>query len=112
MAGSGFLATRQSLTVRCEQAAWALSYFGPEAKEAVPDLIEFLRTSRNERGAVEALGRIGPDAATAIPLLSRVPSSKRAAHTLQGWGHSWATAGWRRLSSGSDVLPCRPSWTL
>src|SRR5438046_2620976 len=56
------------------RAARALSYFGPAAKGAVPDLIEALRDDPDGRlgvGAVEALGRIGPDAGPAVPLLIR-----------------------------------------
>ena len=54
------------------QAAWALSYFGPEAKKTVPDLVDYLRMAgdvRHEPGTVRALGRIGPAAAPAIPIL-------------------------------------------
>jgi HEAT repeat protein len=54
------------------EAAWALAYFGPAAKAAVPDLIEIIRIHEDDQlklNSVEALGRIGPDAAPAVPLL-------------------------------------------
>ena len=54
------------------EAAWALAYFGPEAKAAVPDLIEIIRIDKDDPlqlNSVEALGRIGPDAAPAVPVL-------------------------------------------
>ena len=51
------------------EAALALSYFGPDARKAVPDLVLLLRDERLARVAVNALGRIGPDAAQAVPHL-------------------------------------------
>jgi HEAT repeat protein len=50
-------------------AVVAVTCFGPEAKAAVPDLIEILRNDRDGREVVQALERIGPDAAPAVPLL-------------------------------------------
>lgn len=53
------------------RAARVLSHFGAEAKDAVPDLIEMLRDAHSfeTSAAIEALGRIGPDAAPAVPLI-------------------------------------------
>jgi HEAT repeat protein len=52
-------------------AASLLGRFGPEAKAAVPDLVELLsdRTTIVRCYAAEALGRIGPEAKGAVPNL-------------------------------------------
>ena len=53
-------------------AVWMLSFFGSAASKAVPDLIDRLRQAGNVRreiDALTALGRIGPAAAPAVPLL-------------------------------------------
>jgi HEAT repeat protein len=51
----------------------ALGEFGPEARSAVPVLVEVLRDTRNNvvlrRFAASALGEIGPDAKAAVPEL-------------------------------------------
>ncbi len=52
-----------------EGAAWTLSYIGPDARDAIPELIDMLRDDRLARTAEMALGRIGPDASRAVPLL-------------------------------------------
>jgi HEAT repeat protein len=53
-----------------EQAIWALGYFGPEAKEAVPLLVDILRRrTPDQELAIETLGRIGPAAKEAVPFL-------------------------------------------
>jgi HEAT repeat protein len=46
---------------------------GSDAKEAVPDLIRLLDDpdERIRKAATRALGRIGPDAAAAVPALMR-----------------------------------------
>jgi 3-methyladenine DNA glycosylase AlkD len=52
-------------------AAQSLGHFGPEAKAAVPDLIEALKDEDKmvRMGAGYALAEIGPDAADAVPAL-------------------------------------------
>ena len=58
-------------------AADGLGEFGPKAKEAVPALIEVVKTgaetsmATNPYKAAEALGQIGPDARAAIPVLTQ-----------------------------------------
>jgi HEAT repeat protein len=51
------------------QAVWALGCFGPEAKAAVPDLIEALRHGQFQNEAVEALVQIGSSADVTVPIL-------------------------------------------
>ena len=55
-------------------AAWALGEIGPEAKPAVPALIELLEHENDwaREMAAGALGRIGPEAEEAIPMLEQV----------------------------------------
>ena len=50
---------------------------GPEAKDAVPDLLERLGDDdpRVRKMAVRALGQIGPAAAAAVPELIRILQS-------------------------------------
>src|SRR5262249_51450639 len=52
-------------------AAEALGQFGPQAKEAVPDLVEALKDEDKtvRMGAGYALAEIGADAADAVPAL-------------------------------------------
>ncbi len=50
------------------RAVRALAHLGPDAKAAVPDLIDALR--RGDDLVIDALARIGPDAAPAVPLLA------------------------------------------
>lgn len=52
-------------------AARALGDIGPEAKEAVPELIEALNDEDMDLIAVWALGRIGPAAVAAVPAIRR-----------------------------------------
>jgi HEAT repeat protein len=55
------------------QGAFGLSQLGPEAREAVPDLIEALKKdSLVRQNAALALGQIGPDAREAVPALIEV----------------------------------------
>jgi HEAT repeat protein len=56
------------------QAAVAIRNIGPEAKDAVPDLVEALRDPDEETrtNAALALGGIGENAASAVPALVRV----------------------------------------
>lgn len=68
-----------------EDAAWALSYFGAEAARAVPELTAMLASDRVGRGVVVALGRIGPEAAPAVPFLLKRFQEKGGAH-LTGTG--------------------------
>jgi HEAT repeat protein len=56
------------------QIAYVLGEIGPAAREAVPQLIDLVRSSKDREGflnvnAAEALGKIGPAAASAIPVL-------------------------------------------
>jgi HEAT repeat protein len=57
-----------------EAAAAALAAFGPDAKSAVPDLIDMVQASysRAQITAAETLGAIGPDAKAAIPALEKM----------------------------------------
>jgi HEAT repeat protein len=54
-------------------AAKAVGQIGPEAREALPALIEIVKDETEHRGirilAVKALGHMGPQAKTAIPAL-------------------------------------------
>jgi HEAT repeat protein len=57
-----------------KQIAYTLGEIGPAAKDAVPQLIELVKSSKDRDGflnvsAAEALGKIGPAAATAVPTL-------------------------------------------
>ena len=54
-----------------DQAVRALGYFGPGARDAVPDLIAIFARPNGKPNVsvIETLGRIGPDAALAVPLL-------------------------------------------
>jgi len=57
-----------------KQVAYAFGEIGPGAKAAVPQLIEFVKSSKDPDGflnvnAARALGKIGPAAATAVPAL-------------------------------------------
>jgi len=56
------------------EAVGVLARMGPEAKEAVPDLIRLLddEDEATRKLAARALGRIGPDAAPAVPALKRM----------------------------------------
>jgi HEAT repeat protein len=54
---------------------WAmelLGEFGPEAREAVPALIQLLKSPVDQEWAMGILGRIGPDARDAVPALTEV----------------------------------------
>jgi HEAT repeat protein len=64
------LKNQQSWPIRSD-ASYILGQIGPEAKAAVPALIELLRDQYDDirRNAIEALGRIGPEAKTAVPAL-------------------------------------------
>jgi HEAT repeat protein len=58
-------------------AATALGRIGPDAKEAVPGLVDLLKDKKlgpARRVAAEALGAIGPDAKNAVPALKDAAS--------------------------------------
>jgi HEAT repeat protein len=65
-----------------ELALHLLAALGPDARDAVPDLIARIRTAIDRDGAVaplpeiNVLGRIGPDAAAAVPLLRRYAAAE------------------------------------
>src|SRR5262249_20536512 len=54
-----------------ERAVWAVGKVGPEARDAVPALIEAVKGNNGStrREAARALRRIGPDARAAVPAL-------------------------------------------
>ncbi|HTL18729.1 MAG TPA: HEAT repeat domain-containing protein [Patescibacteria group bacterium] len=57
-----------------KQIAYTLGEIGPAAKDAVPQLIELLKSNKDREGllnvvAADALGRIGPAASNAVPAL-------------------------------------------
>jgi len=64
------------------RAAWMLAAFGPEAKAAVPDLVEAL--DQGDLGVMNALARIGPDAAPAVPLLAKQFRKEECLHGKMG----------------------------
>jgi len=63
------LRDKSSAAALRQQAVWALGCFGPEAKTAVPDLIEALRRDQFEDLTVDALVRNGAGEDVAIPIL-------------------------------------------
>jgi HEAT repeat protein len=63
------LRDKASTAIRRRQAAWALGCFGPEAKAAVPDLIEALRNGQFKVQAAESLAQIGSGSEAAVPIL-------------------------------------------
>jgi HEAT repeat protein len=54
------------------EAMAVLGEFGPEARDAVPALLDLLRDRRTRPGAARALGQIGPAARKAVPELRRL----------------------------------------
>jgi HEAT repeat protein len=68
------------------RAASALACFGPAANGAVPDLIEMAKDERFEfyANAIEAMGRIGPDAGPAVPILIAKLSKQQCILEMQG----------------------------
>ena len=57
-------------------SVWALRYLGPEAKEAIPVLIDALKPGDASWVYAEALGNIGSEAEAAIPVLTEAAKSK------------------------------------
>src|SRR5262245_52326133 len=51
------------------QALWALGCFGPEAKAAVPDIIELVHRGELDDEAISALTAIGANPELAVPRL-------------------------------------------
>ncbi len=70
-----------------DSAIDALGIIGPDAKDAVPALIEVLkdknRTYVSRRNAASALGRIGPDAEASVPTLLEVSKDSSEAPNLR-----------------------------
>lgn len=64
-----------SATLRAK-AAQALGNLGPDAREAVPALIEALQDPDVRTDAATALGNIGPDAKEAISALTEISQNK------------------------------------
>jgi HEAT repeat protein len=64
------------------RAAWMLAAFGPEAKAAVPELVEAL--DQGDLGVMNALASIGPDAAPAVPLLAKQFRKEECLHGKMG----------------------------
>jgi HEAT repeat protein len=56
-------------------ASLVLRQIGPDAKDAVPELIEVVKKGKPPQ-AVEALGRIGPKAKAAVPVLAEALKGK------------------------------------
>jgi HEAT repeat protein len=77
-----------------EGVAATLGRIGPDARAAVPALIEAAKGK--DRAAIEALGQIGPDAAAAVPVLTELLKDSRlqfyAAPALARIGGAGATA--------------------
>jgi len=64
-------------------ALGAIKHLGPDAKDAVPVLIEMVKKTNNESvPAIEALGRIGLASSEAVPLLIETLDSKKPAGAL------------------------------
>ena len=86
--GRGWIAVLRDKTrsdVRCRQAMMALSCFGPEAKSAVPDLIDAVRKPPLRDEAVGALVQIGSGAEVNV-LISIDRFLKRGRQHLTGQG--------------------------
>lgn len=60
---------KTSTEIQRRQSMAALGCFGPEAKAAIPDLIEALRHGQFKNEAVEALVQIGSGAELVVPIL-------------------------------------------
>ncbi len=67
------------------QAVWALGCFGPEAKPAVPDLVEAIRNEELKDQAVDALVEINSGSQVTIPILIE-RFLKRGCQHLTGTG--------------------------
>lgn len=70
--------------------ASALGGIGPPAKDAIPELMELLKSRLTKQAAAGALGRMGPDAKDAIPVMIKMlqePGRRRTAYeALAGIG--------------------------
>jgi HEAT repeat protein len=91
------------------QGAYGLSRLGPEARDAIPSLIEALKGDALVReNAALALGRIGPDAVDAVPALtaalrdSEWSVRRQAALALGEIGAKTASKELRRLERDPD----------
>ena len=88
------------------QAAELLGRIGPEAHQAVPALIEAMKTpDRILCGcAIEALGEIGPDARQAIPAIVERLGDHREAHQTFGYAWEMGSTAWIALGKlGPDA---------
>jgi HEAT repeat protein len=76
----------------CSMAEGALGDLGPQAKVALPALIECVSRGTDING-VWALGRIGPDAKAALPVLESKMRQETGRERVYAAGAVWAIGG-------------------